>query len=204
MIACRLAAGAIALVAMAGFTAGFVAVFGRTGSLAAAAAVMLSYFTNITALLVAGLFLATLVRPARWLSSRLLAAAALTVVLVGVVQFLLLSGTKVLRGGDAVADLLLHVVLPLAVPFYWLACGVKGRLRFRDPLVWTLYPLAYLAFALVRGEATGRYAYPFIDVARTGWHMVTAHAVAITVAFIVTGFGLVALDGFLARRKDRA
>ncbi len=46
---------------------------------------------------------------------------------------------------------------------------------------------------------TGRYAYPFIDVAANGWPAVIVTCAVIAALFIAAGFLVVALDRALAR-----
>lgn len=196
----RFAAGLIAAAAAAGFAAGYGAVLGRTGSPVAAAAIMLSYFTNLTGLLVAALFLGISLDPVRALRPWLVAGAGLAALLVGLVQQALLAGLRTLRGGDLVADILLHQVVPVAVPLFWLAFVPKGRLRYGHALLWALYPLAFLAVTLLRGAATGWYPYPFLNVARLGWPMVLAHLGGIAAGFFLVGLGTVALDRRLGPR----
>lgn len=198
-VALRFTAGAIAVAAAAGFFAGYDAVLGRIGSYARATAIMLSYFTNLTALLVAALFLSIGLIPVRRLRPRLVAGAGLAVLLVGLVQQALLAGPHLLSGGDLVADILLHKVLPVSVPLFWLAFMPKGHLRYGDALLWALYPLAFLAVTLLRGAATGWYPYPFIDVTHRGWPMVLGYLGGIAAGFLLVGLGFITLDRKLAR-----
>ncbi|MGY2052023.1 Pr6Pr family membrane protein [Methylobacterium sp. JK268] len=202
----RAAAALIALAAWIGLAAGFAGVLGRTGSPGLAAWIMLGYFTNTTGLFVAVLFTAlartgvaqsgrTEFAAARWVG-----AAVLCTILVGVVQGLLLRGLRPLQGADVVADIALHAVLPIAVPAYWLALVPKGVLRPRDPLLIALYPLAYFAYALLRGGLTGRYPYPFMNPDRIGWSAVTGNAAGIALSFLAAGGLLVVADRALARR----
>lgn len=196
----RAAAAVVALVAWVGLGVQFAAVLGRQGSVGAALWVMLGYFTVTTNLLVAALLTGV---AAGWrgdAAPRLLAGATLAIVLVGVVYHLLLRGLLELSGGDLVADWLLHTVTPLLTPLYWLAFVPKGTLTRRNPPAWALYPLAYFAYALARGRATGRYAYPFLDVGALGWPRVGVNAVAIALGFMAAGYGLVWLDRRLGRR----
>ncbi|GBU17984.1 MAG: hypothetical protein COT28_06485 [Methylobacterium sp. CG08_land_8_20_14_0_20_71_15] len=200
--AARICAALVALAAWTGLAAGCTAVFGRTGSVGATAWVMLGYFTNTTGLLAAVLFTALaanprgLARPAT--RARAVAAAALMTLLVGIVQQALLRGLRPLAGPDLLADAMLHLVLPVAVPLFWLVFAGKGRLRRVDPLIWTAYPLAFLGYALVRGALGGRYAYPFIDGARFGWGTVAVTCAVIAAGFVAVGMALVALDRLLA------
>lgn len=180
------------------------ALVGRTGSVAAALLTMSAYFTVTTNLLLAVVCTGiTLGRPA-FEAPRVIAGVALAMVLVGIVYHLLLRGLLSLSGGDRVADWILHSAAPPLAALFWVACVRKGALTWRDPLLWALYPLGYVVYALVRGGATGRYPYPFLDVARLGWAVVASYAFAIAVGFLGAGAGVVWLDGRLARRNDRA
>ncbi|WP_232629735.1 Pr6Pr family membrane protein [Methylobacterium sp. Leaf118] len=200
----RCVAAVIALCAGLGVAAGFSAVFGRTGSAPLAAWIMAGYFTNLTGLVVAFVFGGLALGRRGFAAPWLLGGTALATLLVGVVQRLLLHGLKVRQGGDLVADLLLHQALPILVPLFWLAFVPRGRLRWRDPPLWACYPLAYLALTLLRGAFGARYPYPFLDVGRLGWGPVLAYATGIAAAFLLVGWGMVALDRALAARgRDR-
>lgn len=187
--------------AWAGLGVQLAAVVGRTGSVAGALWGMLAYFTVTTNLLLAVLLTGVALGHRAFAAPRLAAGVALAMVLVGVVYHLLLRGLLDLSGGDRVADALLHTATPLLALLYWLACVPKGALTRRDPLGWALYPLAYLAYALARGAATGRYAYPFLDVPRLGWAGVGGYAVVIALGFLGAGAALVWLDGRLGRGR---
>ncbi|KQT45650.1 hypothetical protein ASG52_14930 [Methylobacterium sp. Leaf456] len=197
----RLAAALIALCAALGVAAGFWAVNGRTGSGLKAAWIMLAYFTNFTGLLVSVVFAGIALGRPTFATSWLVAGTALATLLVGIVQRLLLHGLKPRQGGDLVADILLHQTVPVLVPLFWLAFLPKGRLGWRDPLLWACYPLAYLGYALLRGTLEARYPYPFLDAGRIGWGPVLAYAAAIAAAFLLVGGGIVALDRALASRR---
>ena len=188
----RLAAGLVALVAWAGLAIQFGATLGQSQSVADALWVVLRYFTIITNLIVAlvmsAVALGRSVRPA------LLAGTVLAILLVGIVYMTLLRGLVELSGGALLADALLHKATPLLVPAWWVAFAPKGLLGWRAPWWWSLFPLSYFLYALVRGEIEGRYAYPFIDVAKLGAPAVALNAVLIAALFVLAGFALVALD----------
>ena len=80
----------------------------------------------------------------------------------------LLRGLLDLSGGALLADTLLHKVMPLLVPLFWLAFVRKGGLALARSFFLGLYPIAYFIYALARGSVEGKYAYPFIDLARSG------------------------------------
>lgn len=194
----RMTAALIAMIALVGLAVQFNAVMGRQGSAAVAAWSVLRYFTVITNLLVAAIF----VRVALGRSAArplVLGGVTLTIILVGVVYGLLLTGLRELSGGDEFANLVLHKVVPVLVPIWWLTFAPKGGLGWRDPWVWALLPLIYFAYGLWRGSLDGAYPYPFMDLAKLGWGRTLAHAAGMAAGFLAAGFGLVWLDGRLAR-----
>jgi hypothetical protein len=67
-------------------------------------------------------------------------------------------------------------------------------------LLWALYPLGYLAYALVRGEITERYAYPFMNVAVLGWQKTAINSGVIAAAFSLCACVIVWMDQRLGAR----
>ncbi|MBT9470806.1 MAG: Pr6Pr family membrane protein [Phenylobacterium sp.] len=196
----RVLAGVIALVALIGLAVQFRASLGRLGSVAETVWVELHFFTIIANLLVAVVFGGIAAARPGFATQSLLGGVTLASLLVGVVYGLLLDGLLELSGGDKLADLLLHKVTPVLVPLWWLGFAPKGRLTRRDPWVWAILPLAYFAYALIRGGAEGLYAYPFLDLAKLGWLRTGANAVLMGAAFMATGFVVVGLDAWMGGR----
>lgn len=197
----RSAAAAIALVAWVGLAIQLQASVGESGSIGAAVWAMLRYFTILSNLLLALLFSAIARGSARAATPRLLGGMTLTILLVGAVYYLLLRGHAELNAGVALVGVLLHEVTPSATALFWLAFAPKGRLGRTDPLRWMALPLAYLAYALVRGAVDGAYPYPFIDVGTIGWGRTMANSAAIAAGFVVAGYVLVGVDRVLGQRK---
>jgi hypothetical protein len=195
----RLVAAVIALLAWAGLAVQFSALFAVNGSVAESLGTMFVYFTITTNLLVAVLFTDFAMGIRGFGSSSAVAGTALSILLVGVVYHLLLRGLRELSGGSAIANMLLHQVTPVAVPVFWLVFSAKGSLRRFDPLVWAVYPLGYLVYALVWGSRTGAYPYPFLDVGKFGWERVGMNAAVIAAAFLAAAWGVVLLDHRLGR-----
>jgi hypothetical protein len=86
------------------------------------------------------------------------------------------------------------------VPLFWMIFTPKGQLRWSHPFVWAIYPLAYLAYSLIRGVRTGKYPYPFLDPGLVGWQQTMLSTLAIAAAFLLCSYALVALDHRIARR----
>jgi hypothetical protein len=173
--------------------------FITTGNVWTALWTILGYFTITTNLLLAVVF--------TWLAMRrvftrnwIVAGTALSILMVGVVYVLLLHGTVELSGNAVIADRLLHFVTPLLGPLFWIFCTPKGTLNWRHPFLWAMYPLGYFAYGMLRGAATGRYAYPFLDVDALGWGRTAANASVISVGFMACGFAMVWIDQRIGRK----
>ena len=152
------------------------------------------FFTIIGNLAVA--ITMTAVALGKRVSPIVLGGLTLAILLVGIVYATLLKGLHPLSGPRLVANYLLHDVSPIAMAAYWLLFAPRGRLKSSAPWWWVLFPLAYLIYALARGQIEHRYPYPFIDVAKLGWTQVALNSAGIAFAFILAGFLLVWLDGW--------
>ncbi len=78
----------------------------------------------------------------------------------------------------------LHYVMPVAVVLDWLVQSPRRAISFRSLWVAVLFPLAYLAYSLVRGAAINWYAYPFLNPGNGGYGAVAGSCVLIAVAFV--------------------
>ena len=199
----RIAAAIVAIIAWIGLGTQLLASMALVGgSLPAALWAMLFYFTVLTNLLVALGFSWMVFRgalPPFWLGG-----LVLSIVLVGVIYNTLLLGLVELSGGALIADFLNHTLTPILVPLWWLAFAKKGGLRWRDPLLWALWPVAYFIYGVARAPGMGRYPYPFMDVGALGWSGVGVNAVIIAVGFVVAGWVLVGVDRVMGRRSKGA
>jgi hypothetical protein len=113
--------------------------------------------------------------------------------------------------GGTLSNDLVHVIAPLMAVIDWLLFDVHGRLRWRYPLQWLTYPLAYLAFVLIRGVlVTGpfiypnlHYPYPFLNVDQIGYSGIALNTLIYGVAFWLIGIVFVLADRALARMHQR-
>lgn len=129
-------------------------------------------------------------------------AVAVYIAMVGIVYTVLLRELWSPVGAQWLADTLLHDVMPVGYLAFWFACVRKTGLRWYDPLLWTIYPLFYLGFILVRGRFSGFYPYPFLDAGSLGYAQVAANTALLLVGCILLG-GLLLMAGRpLARRQQ--
>ena len=165
-----------------------------------------SYFTVLTNTLVATV-LTCAVTPResaarRWfLQPWVSSGVTVSIVVVGLAYSLLLRHLWHPEGWQFIADELLHDVMPLVFLGYWWFCVPKGTLRLWHLPVWLVYPLVYFAYALLRGDLLGAYAYPFIDVAVLGYPQVFINAGGILAGFVGIGLAVIGLDHWRSRTK---
>ncbi|UDL91080.1 Pr6Pr family membrane protein [Mesorhizobium sp. PAMC28654] len=157
--------------------------------------------TNIGAVLV----YASLLSPSlyAWLPAfagpRMRAGVTVSIVLVFLVYATVLAPLEQLQGLFLLCNILLHYVTPVLFVLWWLAAGADGSTRWRDMSWWVLYPLAYLAYALLRAPVAGEVPYPFLNAAKNGWTSVVIWSLAITALFLVLCVVAVLADHGAAR-----
>lgn len=148
-----------------------------------------SFFTiqsNIIAAVVL-LLLATIWREERSLNVTLLRGGAVAwMTTTGVVYGLLLSGyTDALQTAVPWVNNVLHRIVPIVMVVDWIIERPFHRLTFRQCLVWMAYPLAFLAYSLIRGPIVDWYPYPFLNPDEVGGYAgVAAYSVGIAIGFL--------------------
>ena len=123
----RAAAAIIALIGWVGLAVQLGAVTEQVGSAAEAVWIMLRFFTILTNLVVAVVLTGIALGQPTFRSQSLLGLMTLSILFVGAVYVLLLRGLVELSGGAAIANLILHYIVPGLVPLFWLLFVPQGR-----------------------------------------------------------------------------
>ena len=160
--------------------------------------VYLGYFTVLTNLLVAISLSWSLVSPhsapGRWFQRPGVASAiAVSISIVGLAYHLLLRHIWNPQGLQWLADVTLHYAVPLLCLVHWWFAVSPARMPWHAPLAWAAWPLAYLAYALLRGAGLQSYPYPFIDVAVLGYAQTLLNSAGLLLVFLLLGCVLVAI-----------
>lgn len=129
------------------------------------------------------------------------AGIAVSIVLVGIAYNVLLRHLWQPHGWQRVADELLHDVLPVMFALYWWLYVPKGLLRLKHVALWTLYPVVYFAYVLLRGDVIGDYMYPFIDIGTIGYRAAFINAGGVLLGFVVIGLVVLGADKLMVRRQ---
>jgi hypothetical protein len=94
-------------------------------------------------------------------------------------------------------DVTLHKIVPVVIVADYLLDPPGTRFSIRDGLTWLIYPLAWLAYTLIRGPLVSWYPYPFLDPDHAGGY----GAVAVTsLVILVAGAALCGLYVWLGNR----
>ena len=119
-------------------------------------------------------------------------AVVLYVVVAGMLWNLLLTDYSM---GYTPANILLHIVVPVLVILDWLVVRRgQGGVRWWQPLVWLIYPAAYVVLALVVLNRAGRRApYYFLDPDSVGMLVVVTNIGLLAAFVLALGYGLSAV-----------
>jgi hypothetical protein len=135
----------------------------------------------------------------RWDALR--GASVTYMALTGIVFYFLVAGTRESAGPSYYhewASHVLHRVIPVALLVDWLVMPARLQLRYRTAMAWTVYPLLYCAYSLIRGPIVDWYPYNFLDPDEGGYGEVAIYVVAIFIGFLVFSLLVVTL-GNVAR-----
>ena len=145
-----------------------------------------SYFTNLSNIIGAGVFLYCAVSRSRTLTIDLIRGAAfLYLTLTGVVYGILLSGED-LGSLQPWVNAVIHQIMPLAVVIDWLIDPPSNRLPLSKTLWWLAFPIVYVTYSLIRGAIINWYPYPFFNPAKAGGYGgVAAYSAGIAIFFIL-------------------
>lgn len=141
---------------------------------------------------------------ARGARATLLGAVATTcLAIVGLVYAVLLAPLGAAGGVPLPwANVVLHVVAPLAAVIDWVAVSDRARLTWSSVWVILGYPLIWTTVVLIRGATDGWVPYPFLDPAQ-GYGVVAGYATAIAALFATVGAAAVAASRLGLRRPVR-
>jgi len=177
--------------------------------MAASSVKFFSFFTILTNVLAAATLLLPLIAP-RSAAGQFLARpgvrTAVTgyIIIVGVIYYLLLSGLSQRQGWPMFFEYVLHYVTPPLFVLDWLAFVDKRDLPWRVDLSAMSFPLAYLAWTLVHGAASGWYPYPFVDVADLGYPRALINIAGLVLVFLALELALVGVGRVLTRSSPAA
>lgn len=131
--------------------------------------------------------------------ARLVGLVAITVT--GIVYHVALASLVELARWDEFGNQLVHTVVPVLTVVGWLAFGPRGATSARTAWQSLIFPVAWLAFTLIRGAIVDFYPYPFVDVRRLGYVDVIINCVWVSFLMLSLAGGAVLLDRRLSATR---
>jgi len=153
----------------------------------------LSTFTYQANVLAAAYYLWSLAWPRADARVGIRGAVVLYVLIAGVIWNLFLTGHSM---GYTPANMLLHIVVPMLALTDWLLVGRdQARVRWWQPMVWLIYPAAYLTLALLVLNHVGRRA-PcyFLDPGSIGTASVVVNVCVLACGVLALGYALLVIN----------
>lgn len=151
-----------------------------------------SFFTVLSNVFAAVVALLGVFTP---VSAQIRGAAVLYMGTTGIVYWLLLRDIDVQT--PAYANWVLHTIVPILVVAEWLSAPERTRRAW----LWLSFPLAYLAYTLVRGPIVNWYPYPFMDPRTHGYGAVFLNCLVVTVVFVALAFAVSWTGNKLAQKQ---
>ncbi len=127
-------------------------------------------------------------------------AAAIYMTLTFIVYGLLLTGQD-LQVAEPWVNNTLHRIVPIVMILDFLIRPLYHRITFRQALIWTIFPIAWLIYTIIRGVAIEWYPYPFLNPDKSGgWPGVFAICVVIMIGFLIATWIMTAIGQRLSLR----
>lgn len=165
----------------------------RTASVPETIVRFFSFFTILTNTLVALFFTGQALNVARTYKPGVLSAVTVYIFMVGLVYQFLLRHVWQPTGMQRIVDELLHTIIPLLVILYWYLYEEKAQVKYAQIKGWLAYPLAYLIYITIRGNFSGFYPYPFVNVAEIGLGRTLLNSGLLTLFFVGISYLLVTI-----------
>lgn len=111
-------------------------------------------------------------------------AATLYMLMTGIIFSILLSGLDAELTVVPWNNTVLHYIMPIVLAIDWIADRPKNNIRFSKGIVWIIFPIAYVAYTLLRGAFVGWYPYPFLNPATGGYGRIFLISILITIGVL--------------------
>ena len=165
-----------------------------------------AFFTIDTNIIVAVcfsfIFLGNKTRLGRFFSkASTVTAITVYITIVGIVYNVILRSEWDPQGMQKIVDELLHSVIPALFIIFWLVFVPIEQLKWKNAFPWLIYPVVYMAYAIIHGAITKFYPYPFVDVNKLGYNKALLNAGGVLLIIFLLSLSLIA-TGKLMRKFD--
>ncbi|MFN8016023.1 MAG: Pr6Pr family membrane protein [Acidimicrobiia bacterium] len=126
-------------------------------------------------------------------------SAVVSIIVVGVVYYLLVAPTQNLSGISIYTSFIEHTIVPIMFTIGWLIFVPHGVTTTRTVLLALIYPVGWAIFAMIRGSIVSYYPYSFMDVIYLGYAKALMNMAGVTAFFLLLFFGAHLLDKKLGK-----
>ena len=156
---------------------------------------MVRYFTILANLIVLVLYV-FVAMAGRWPGASLPAGATVWILATGAVYHALLAATHNPQGIEVYSNIGLHTVVPLGCFALWLTRAPREPLAGYAPFLWTIFPLLYAIYAIIRGNYDGTYPYFFLNPDKSSIALIAGYILGLGVFFLGAGWLLLRAPKF--------
>ena len=93
----------------------------------------------------------------------------------------------------------LHLIMPIAYILDWFIKKPKSKIETKSAFYWLIYPIIYLAYALIRGRITNWYPYLFLTPENGSYLNVAKYSVGLLIFFMLIILIIYFLNNKLAK-----
>ena len=129
-------------------------------------------------------------------------AITIYITIVGIVYNVILRSTWRPEGLQKVVDELLHSVIPVLFILFWLIFIPIEQLKWKNAVSWLIYPIVYMAYAIIHGAITKFYPYHFVDVNALGYNKALFNAGGILLVIFLLSLALIATGKLMKKFDD--
>lgn len=161
-----------------------------------------SFFTNLSNLFAAAIFILLVAGIPRPAGSRAMVrgAAIFNLIIVGLVFAVLLRNVE----SDIIpwVNTLLHYVMPVYAVLDWCLDPPTTPLAYNRVIrTWLVFPMAFIAYTMIRGAIVHWYPYPFLNADTLGYRAVTLYCAVILIAGLAVAYVQMSAGNMLMRRR---
>jgi hypothetical protein len=113
------------------------------------------------------------------------------IIIVGITYNVFLRSAWDPQGLQKLADELLHSVIPIVYVIFWVSFVAAEKLKWNNAFPWLIYPIVYMAYALILGVLTKHYPYPIVDVNELGYKKALLNAALVLLTLFLLSLSLI-------------
>jgi hypothetical protein len=164
---------------------------------------MLFYFTIQSNIIIAVTTLLLAIRVRRWspVFRYFWLAGIVGILITAIVYHAVLAKNAHFTAVGAVADQLLHTVVPALALTGWLVFGPRNRFTWALVGLSLVHPAVWLTITLLRGALIDWYPYPFIDVSQIGYGRMAVNSAMLAMMFVAFAVAATVVDRVVLRRS---